>query len=68
MLRYGVRCRYVYENPAALIPNPAPKHSEMKIFSWPEIEAVSAELPPHYRAIHSSGLRPVPAANTGIAL
>ena len=25
VLKYGVRCRYIYENPAALIPNPAPK-------------------------------------------
>jgi hypothetical protein len=51
VLRYGVRCRYIHENPAALIPNPAPKHGEMKIFSWPEIEAVAAELPAYYRAI-----------------
>ncbi len=60
VLRYGVRCRYIYENPASLIPNPAPRHSEMKIFSWPEIEAVAAELPPRYRAI------PVFAAGTGL--
>jgi integrase len=60
VLRYGVRCRYIDENPAALIPNPAPKHSEMKIFSWAEIEAVAAELPAHYRAI------PVFGAGTGL--
>ena len=60
VLRYGVPCRYIYENPAAVIPNPAPKHGEMKIFSWPEIEAVAAELPPRYRAI------PVFAAGTGL--
>lgn len=60
VLRYGVRCRYLHENPAALTPNPAPKHGEMKIFSWSEIEAVAAELPAHYSAI------PVFAAGTGL--
>jgi integrase len=62
VLRYGVRCKYLDENAAALIPNPVPRHGEMKIFSWPELEVVAAELPPRYRAIPifagGTGLRP----------
>src|SRR5687768_17619495 len=34
VLRYGVRCKYIDENPAAVVPNPAPRRGEMKIFSW----------------------------------
>jgi integrase len=62
VLRYGVRCRYLNENPAAVIPNPAPKRGEMKIFSWHELELVAAELRPPHRPIPifaaGSGLRP----------
>jgi integrase len=62
VLRYGVRCRYLDDNPAAVIPNPAPKQGEMRIFSWAEIEMVSAELRPLYRGIPAfaagTGLRP----------
>jgi integrase len=62
VLRYGVRCRYLDENPAVVIPNPAPRQGEMKIFSWPELEMVTAELRPLYRAIPEfaagTGLRP----------
>jgi hypothetical protein len=50
VLRYAVRCKYLDENPAALIPNPTPRQGEMKIFSWPELELVTAELPPRHRA------------------
>ncbi|MEJ7792364.1 MAG: site-specific integrase [Gaiellaceae bacterium] len=60
VLRYGVRCKYLDDNPAALAPNPAPKRSEMKIFSWPEVETVALELLQMYRAI------PVFAAGTGL--
>lgn len=60
VLRYGVRCRYLDENPATLIPNPAPKQGEMRIFSWEEIDTVSAELRPLHRGI------PVFAAGTGL--
>ena len=62
VLRYAVRCKYLDENPAALVPNPAPRQGEMKIFSWPELELVAAELPPRHRAIPifagGTGLRP----------
>ena len=60
ILRYGVRCRYLDENPAALVPNPAPKQGEMRIFSWEELDIVAAELRPLYRGI------PVFAAGTGL--
>ena len=61
-LRYGVRCRYLDENPASLIPNPAPRQSEMRTFSWEELHLVAAELRPLYRGIPTfaagTGLRP----------
>jgi integrase len=60
VLRYGVRCKYLDENIAAVVPNPAPKRGEMKIFSWPELELVAAELRPLHRAI------PIFAAGTGL--
>ena len=60
VLRYAVRCKYLEENPAGLIPNPAPRRGEMKIFSWPELELVAAELRPMHRAI------PIFAAGTGL--
>lgn len=60
VLRYGVRCRYLDENPAAVIPNPTPKQGEMRIFSWAEIEMVAAELRGPYCGI------PVFAAGTGL--
>lgn len=62
VLTYGLRCKYLDENAAALIPNPAPRRGEMKIFSSPELELVAAELPPRHRAIPifagGTGLRP----------
>jgi integrase len=60
VLRYGVRCGYIVENPAAVVPNPAPRRGEMKIFSWNELELVSTELRLPYRAI------PIVAAGTGL--
>jgi len=60
VLRYGVRCKYIEENPAAVVPNPAPRRGEMKIFSWNELELISTELRPHHRAI------PIFAAGTGL--
>src|SRR5688572_4334352 len=60
VLRYGVRCKYLDENPAAVIPNPAPRLGEMRIFSWPEIEFVAAELSPLHRAV------PILAGGTGL--
>ncbi len=62
VLRYGVRCRYLSENAATVIPNPAPKQGEMRIFSWAEIDLVATELLPLYRGIPGfaagTGLRP----------
>jgi integrase len=60
VLRYGVRCKYLEENPAVVIPNPAPRRGEMKIFSWHELQLVAAELRPAHRAI------PIFAAGTGL--
>jgi excisionase family DNA binding protein len=47
-------------NPAALVPNPEPKRTEVQTFSLDELEAVAAELSPTFRAI------PVFAALTGL--
>ena len=62
VLRYGVRCRYLGENPATVVPNPAPRQGEMRTFSWRELELVAAELRPIYRRIPTfaagTGLRP----------
>jgi integrase len=62
VLRYAVRCKYLAENPAALVPNPAPRQGEMRIFSWPALELLTRELLPQHRAIPifaaGSGLRP----------
>jgi integrase len=60
VLRYAVRCRYLDDNPAGLVPNPAPRQGEMKVFSWPELELVAVELRPRHRAI------PIFAAGTGL--
>lgn len=60
VLRYGIRCKYLEENAAAVVPNPAPKRGEMKIFSWYELELVASELRPLHRAI------PIFAAGTGL--
>jgi integrase len=60
VLRYAVRCKYLGDNPAALVPNPAPRQGEMKVFSWRELELVAAELRPQHQAI------PIFAAGTGL--
>jgi integrase len=60
ILAYAVRCKYVRDNPAALVPNPAPRRGEMKVFSWHELELLAAELRPRHRAI------PIFAAGTGL--
>ena len=63
VLAYAVRCRYLSENPAALIQNPRPKREEIRAFgSWHDIHSLAAELPPAFRAIPpfvaGTGLRP----------
>lgn len=60
VLAYAVRCKYVHENPAALVPNPRPRQGEMKVFTWNELALIAAELRPRHRAI------PIFAAGTGL--
>jgi integrase len=60
VLRYAVRCKYLDDNPAALVPNPRPRQGEMMVFSWRELELVAAELLPRHRVI------PIFAAGTGL--
>jgi integrase len=60
VLQYAVRCRYVNENVAAMVSNPAPRRGEMKVFTWNELDLVAAELRPAHRAI------PIFAAGTGL--
>lgn len=60
VLHYAVRAKLLDENPAALVPNPEPKRSEVPTFTLPELDLVAAEL--------SGPFRPVPvfAALTGL--
>jgi integrase len=45
VLDAGVRWRLLDENPAKLVPNPAPKRPEIRPFdSWAEVEAIADEL------------------------
>jgi integrase len=47
-------------DPASLVPNPEPKRTEVQTFSLDELDAISAELSPTFRAV------PVFAALTGL--
>jgi integrase len=63
VLGYAVAVGLIDTNPAKAIPNPEPKRTEIIPFaSLAEVEAVSAELLKHYRAIPLvgclTGLRP----------
>ncbi len=60
VLAYAVRCKYLRENPAALVPNPRPRQGEMRVFTWHELELVAVELRPRHRVI------PIFAAGTGL--
>ena len=45
VLQAGVRWRWIEDNPAALVKNPAPKPGEIHPFeSWDELDAIAAEL------------------------
>jgi integrase len=61
-LHYAVRAKLLDENPAALVPNPEPKRSEVPTFTLGELAAVADELGPAYAAIPLfaglTGLRP----------
>jgi integrase len=60
VLHYAVRAKLLDENPAAAVPNPEPKRSEVPTFTLAELDAVAEELPAAFRAI------PVFAALTGL--
>jgi integrase len=62
LLHYAVRAKLLDENPAAAVPNPEPKRSEVPTFTLDELDLVAAELLPHFRPIPAfaalTGLRP----------
>ena len=63
VLAYALRVRLIDENPAKLVPNPAPKRREAPTFeSVAELDMVAAELHPRFSAIPVfaglTGLRP----------
>jgi integrase len=62
VLHYAVRAKLLDENPAALVPNPEPKRSEVPVFTLAELELVGAELSRPFRPIPMfaalTGLRP----------
>jgi integrase len=60
VLHYAVRAKLLDENPAALVPNPEPKRTEVQTFTLPELDAVSVELARPFKAL------PVFAALTGL--
>jgi integrase len=60
VLHYAVRAKLLDENPAALVPNPEPKRTEVQTFTLGGLDAVSAELSRPFQAI------PVFAALTGL--
>jgi integrase len=60
VLHYAVRAKLLDENPAALVPNPEPKRSEVPTFTLDELGAVAAELSAEFRPL------PVFAALTGL--
>jgi integrase len=63
VLNAGVRWKALEENPAKLVPNPAPKRAEILPFSsWEQLEPLAVELGPRWGAIAifaaGTGLRP----------
>jgi integrase len=60
VLHYAVRAKLIDENPAAHVPNPEPKRTEVQTFSLGELEIVAAGLSPAFHAV------PVFAALTGL--
>ena len=47
----AVRAKLLDENPAALVPNPEPKRTEVQTFTLDELDLIAAELPAAYRAV-----------------
>ena len=60
VLHYAVRAKLLDENPAAAVPNPEPKRSEVPTFTLDELDLVAGELSPAFQPI------PVFAALTGL--
>jgi integrase len=60
VLHYAVRAKLLDENPAAAVPNPEPKRSEVSTFTLDELDLVADELEEPYKPI------PVFAALTGL--
>ncbi len=62
VLHYAVRAKLLDENPAALVPNPEPKRSEVQMFTLEELEVVADELSAPFRPLPIfaglTGLRP----------
>jgi hypothetical protein len=58
VLHYAVRAKLIDENPAALVPNPEPKRTEVQTFTLDELEAVAAELSPVTRLAPAGGVDP----------
>jgi integrase len=63
VLHYAVAVELLDKNPAKAVPNPAPRRPEIQPFAdMAEVERVTVELLPHYRAIPLlgclTGLRP----------
>ena len=60
VLHYAVRAKLLDENPAAAVPNPEPKRTEVATFTLDELDLLASELSPTFRPI------PVFAALTGL--
>jgi integrase len=60
VLHYAVRAKLLDENPAAAVPNPEPKRTEVQTFTLGELDLVADELSPTFRPV------PVFAALTGL--
>lgn len=60
VLHYAVRAKLLDENPAAAVPNPEPKRTEVQTFELAELDLLADELSPTFRPI------PVFAALTGL--
>ena len=60
VLHYAVRAKLIDENPAALVPNPEPKRTEVQTLTLDELDLIGAELSPTFAPI------PVFAALTGL--
>lgn len=60
VLHYAVRAKLLDENPAAAVPNPEPKRTEVQTFTLDELDLIADELSPTFRPV------PIFAALTGL--